>query len=169
MLTYRRLFEALNASGCDYVVVGGLAVILHGHARLTTDTDLVVDLAGGRVEALLDTLSALGFRPRAPVDLHAFADPVQRQRWIREKGMQVFSVYHASEPRWVIDLFAEPPIDFAELSARAQFKELEGVRIRIAAIEDLIAMKKLADREIDRSDIEHLNQIKDALGDWRAD
>lgn len=30
-------------------------------------------------------------------------------------------------------------------------------------------MKKLADREIDRSDIEHLNQIKDALGDWRAD
>jgi len=41
------VFEALNGARVRYVVVGGVAVVLHGHARLTTDLDLVVDLAAG--------------------------------------------------------------------------------------------------------------------------
>ncbi|MGH7318339.1 MAG: hypothetical protein ACRELA_01720 [Candidatus Rokuibacteriota bacterium] len=35
------VFKALNDSGVRYVVVGGLAVVLHGHARLTVDVDLI--------------------------------------------------------------------------------------------------------------------------------
>jgi predicted nucleotidyltransferase len=41
---FEPLFKALNDAGIRYVVVGGLAVVLHGHARLTADVDLVVDL-----------------------------------------------------------------------------------------------------------------------------
>lgn len=47
---YREVFAALNATGSRYVVVGGTAVVLQGHPRMTVDLDLdlVVDLADVR-------------------------------------------------------------------------------------------------------------------------
>lgn len=41
---FEPIFEALNATGVRYVVVGGVAVNLHGHQRLTKDLDLVIEL-----------------------------------------------------------------------------------------------------------------------------
>ena len=64
----------------------------------------------------------------------------------------------------MIDLFAESPIEFPGLLARAVDKQLEGVRIRVACIDDLVLMKRLAGRDIDLSDIEHLQQIQDMSG-----
>ncbi|MCC5867237.1 MAG: hypothetical protein JJU27_01885 [Gammaproteobacteria bacterium] len=168
MLSFRRIFETLDSTGCRYVVVGGLAVVLHGHTRLTTDTDLVLDLAAEQLPELLASLSRLGFQPRVPVAMEEFADADKRQAWIRDKGMQVFSVYHREEPRWVIDLFAASPIRFSDLFARAVEKKLEGVSIRVACIDDLVTMKRLAGREIDLSDIEYLQQIRDMSGEWRT-
>ena len=37
-----RIFAALEASGARYLVVGGVAVVLHGHLRFTADLDLVL-------------------------------------------------------------------------------------------------------------------------------
>jgi len=37
-----KLIDALDAAGAEYAVCGGLAVGLHGHARATTDIDLLV-------------------------------------------------------------------------------------------------------------------------------
>ncbi len=165
-LSYRILFSRLNDSGCSYVVVGGLAVILHGHVRLTTDTDIVVDLDGERLDNMLIVLRDLGFQPRVPVRLEEFSDPEKRKRWIKEKGMQVFSLFHPAEPRWVVDLFVDSPIDFAELHQRSVTKKIEGVSVEVASIDDLIAMKRLAGRDIDQSDIRELQQIKEIPGDY---
>lgn len=44
MSLYVPVFEALNDMQVRYVVVGGLATVLHGYARLTADIDLMVDL-----------------------------------------------------------------------------------------------------------------------------
>lgn len=84
MLSFRRIFETLDATACPYVVVGGLAVVLHGHTRLTTDTDLVLDLAAEQLPELLAALSRLGFQPRVPVAMEEFADADKRQAWIRD-------------------------------------------------------------------------------------
>ena len=40
----------------------------------------------------IETLKALGYRPRAPVQIDEFADPVKREQWICEKGLAVFSL-----------------------------------------------------------------------------
>ena len=61
------LFEALNRADVRYVVVGGVAAVLHGHARLTMDVDLVVDLAAPEAGKAIDVLTSLGFVPRVPV------------------------------------------------------------------------------------------------------
>ncbi len=39
---FEPIFDALNEGGVRYVVVGGFAVVLHGHVRLTVDLDLVL-------------------------------------------------------------------------------------------------------------------------------
>jgi hypothetical protein len=41
---FERVISALNDTGVDYVIVGGIAVVLHGVDRLTADLDLVMDL-----------------------------------------------------------------------------------------------------------------------------
>jgi hypothetical protein len=35
------IFQALELAGVRFLVVGGVAVVLHGHARFTADLDLV--------------------------------------------------------------------------------------------------------------------------------
>jgi hypothetical protein len=50
-----------------FVVVGGLAVILHGHLRATRDLDLVIDLEPSNCSRGLDALRGIGLRPRPDV------------------------------------------------------------------------------------------------------
>jgi hypothetical protein len=70
---YEPIFQALNAAGVRYVVIGGLATVLHGYARLTADVDLAVDLASEEATKVIQTLTAAGFRPQVPVDPKTFA------------------------------------------------------------------------------------------------
>jgi hypothetical protein len=88
---FEPLFEALNQAGVRYVVVGGLATVLHGFARLTADVDLSVDLDPAEALKAIDTLLGLGLQPRVPVEARRFADPEVRRAWIEEEGMQVFT------------------------------------------------------------------------------
>lgn len=159
MSLFEPLFEALNRAGVRYVVVGGFATVLHGHARLTADIDLVVDLVPDEARKAVETLTGLGFRPRAPVEPFAFADPAVRQQWVHEKGMRVFSLWNPANPMLEVDLFAEHPIDFEELWSRAEIIGLTRTLVRIASIRDLIRLKRLAGRPQDLADIEALEII----------
>lgn len=160
MAIFAPLFEALAAAEVRYVVVGGLAVVLHGHARLTADIDLVVDLAPDAAHRALDALTGIGMRPRLPVAAADFADPATRESWIREKGMRVFSLWDPRNPMRVVDLFVEHPIPFEDLWNRSEIVRLAGVDVRVASIPDLIALKRMAGRPVDRSDIEALEGIE---------
>lgn len=159
MAVFEPLFQALNDAGVRYVVVGGLAVVLHGHARLTVDVDLVVDLDKDRAARTMEVLTRLGLLPRVPVNPMDFANPSVRDLWIRDRGMQVFSMYDPSNPLLVVDLFVEHPVSFEELWSRSQQMELRGTTVRVASIPDLIHLKRLAGRPQDRSDIEALEAI----------
>src|SRR5205814_2241965 len=93
-----RIFEALAGAPVRYLVVGGVAVVLHGHPRFTADLDLVVGLEPDNVRAAMSALETLGYRPRAPVKMADFADPAIRRQWIADKGLQVFSLWSAQLP-----------------------------------------------------------------------
>jgi Nucleotidyltransferase of unknown function (DUF6036) len=154
------LFRALNGSGARYVVVGGMASVLHGHARLTADVDVIVEFEAAPLTRLLDALAAIGFRPRPPVNIRDFADPRLRAEWIRDNGMRVFSLWDPSNPMRELDLFAEYPLEFEQLWGRAVEVDVGGAAVRIAAIPDLIALKRLAGRPEDLRDIEALEEIE---------
>lgn len=164
MLPLESLFRDLNDRGGRYVLVGGLAVVLHGHLRATGDIDLVVDLDPDQVTRTLSALQGSGFQPHVPVPAGDFADPAKRAVWAREKGMMVFSLRPAGGVP-MVDLFIEPPLPFAQLWARAVTMNLRGVPVRVASIDDLILMKRQAGRPEDATDAEALTEIKRLRGE----
>jgi len=160
MSIFEDLFHSLNKEGVRYVVVGGLAVVLHGHPRLTADIDLVVDLEPAQASMAIRTLVAMGLRPRVPVEPDAFADPAQRRAWIEDRGMKVFNLYDSRDPLRSVDLFVEPPIPFEELWSRSELITLPMGDIRVASIDDLIRMKEIAGRPQDSEDIRALEALR---------
>ena len=159
MSLFGPIFAALNAAGARYVVVGGVAVVLHGFARITGDVDLIVDLHDGPAQKTIAALVGMGFCARAPVDAMLFADPVVRASWVRDKGLRVFSLWDPARPMCEVDLFVESPIEFEGLHERSAWIDIGDAQVRVAAIEDLIALKRLANRPQDQIDIAELEVI----------
>ena len=156
-----QLLTELSTSGVRYVVVGGVAVVLHGYLRATADLDLVIGMDQPNIEAALRAFDRLGFQPRAPVPLQSLADANERKRWIDEKNLQVFSLWHSNKPGFEIDIFVEPPLPFDDLYDHATRTKIGTTDVPIAAIDDLIAMKRAAGRPRDVEDIEALLHLKD--------
>lgn len=160
MSLYLPLFKALNDVGVQYIVVGGIATILHGYVRATSDVDLVIDLRVDEASKTISVLTAAGFKPKVPVQAMEFADAAKREQWIREKGMQVFSLYHPDNIGMTVDLFVQQPIPYQELLQRSVVMNLDSINVRVCSIDDLIVMKQLAGRAKDLADIEQLTKIK---------
>ena len=153
------LFVALNRANLRYVIVGGLATVLHGHTRLTDDVDLVIDLAPEAVLRAIETLRDLGLKPRALVELLDFAVAERRRQWIEEKGMRVFSLFDPAQPMRELDLFVENPLDFEVLWQDSVVKVLGECSVHVASVPHLIGMKRAAGRPQDLLDIEALEEI----------
>lgn len=154
------ILGALEAGNVRYVLVGGLATVLHGYPRLTVGIDLIVDhLAPEEAIKAITVLSGLGLVPRVPVPATDFADRDKREAWIRDKNMRVFTMLDPNNPMRQVDLFVESPIPFDALWQRAEILALRETNVRVAAIEDIIAMKRTAARPQDLVDIEALQAI----------
>jgi hypothetical protein len=159
MTQFDRVFSALQATGVRYVVVGGVAVNLHGYQRFTKDIDLVIELVPEKALRALEALRAIGYEPSMPVKLADFADPAIREGWIRDKGMAVFQMY-SEQSRMTVDIFAQYPLEFDELWTQSLPIDLPGARPHIASIEHLIRMKREIGRPQDLLDIDKLETLR---------
>lgn len=157
---YLDLFRALADHKVRFVLVGGLALNLHGVERATMDIDLAVALDPANLGSVLDAAEALGLVPVAPVPLRLAADPAMLERWRREKNMVAFGMRPQSGSGPVVDLLTELCVPFDELARNAITKLVAGVPIPVAAIDDLIAMKRAAGRPLDMADIAALESLK---------
>lgn len=155
------IVRSLNEAGVRYLIAGGLAVAAHGHLRFTADVDVMIGLDADNVARAIAALSRLDYRPRAPVALEAFADPVQRASWVRERNMTVFSLFSAAHPATEIDVFVEPPLDFQHAYANRVDMELApGLLAPFVGRADLLGMKRVAGRSQDLADIDALEALE---------
>ena len=70
------LFAALADAGVDYVLIGGLAGVLHGSPAMTNDADIVPSRTDENLGRLSEALRALGARLRSTADPEGVAfDP----------------------------------------------------------------------------------------------
>ncbi len=153
------VLAALNAAGVRYLVVGGVAVVLHGHLRTTADLDLVVQLTSDNALRAVRSLATLGYRPRAPVRAEQFADATTRESWLREKGLTVFGLWSDRYPGLAVDLFVAEPFDFDQAHSRAVTVALDTTTATVVSLLDLLALKKAAGRPVDLADIEALQTL----------
>ena len=155
----RQIFAALNDARVDYVVVGGLAVILHGYLRATADLDLAIGLAPDNASRGMRALAAIGLQPRLPVAMDDFADADKRADWLHNRNMLVFPLWDPDNPLRSVDVFIDEPVEFGALLTNSVAKDLDGLTVRVASITHLIEMKRRAGRPRDLDDIDKLQQI----------
>lgn len=153
------LLKNIEHSHIRYLVVGGIAVNLHGIERATKDLDLVVYLERKNLIRFLDLMTHLGFRPKVPVKAVEFADPKKRNEWIKNKNMIVFSFYHERDLMKVIDVFVYHPLPFGPMYKKRELIPLGDCKIPVISIPDLIKLKNKAGRLQDRSDIRALKEV----------
>lgn len=154
------LLQSLADEDVQYVLVGGLAVQLHGFMRATFDIDLVLAMNDGNLSRFIEVAKRFGLKPGIPVPIDALRDAEQIEQWHREKGMLVFSLREPQAAGSVVDVLVRPEISFDTLMANAVKGTLFGRRVPIASIDDLLAMKRAANRPKDQLDVVALEKIK---------
>jgi hypothetical protein len=128
---FEDVLERLEGEGVRYVVVGGLALILHGFDRPTSDLDIVVDRAPAEAARAMRTLTKAGFVPTIPLPLTY----VTVLRMSDRKGRE-------------IDVFARFQVPFAELWAGSELVRSSGTTVRVASVADLIRAMQLSGRPV---------------------
>lgn len=154
------LLQSLTDEPVSYVLVGGLAVQLHGYMRSTFDINLVLAMNDDNLARFINVAKRHGLTPGIPVPIDSLRDAEQIEQWHREKGMLAFSLRELQPGGAVVDVIVRPEVSFETLAANAVAGELFGRQVPIAAIDDLLVMKRAANRPKDRLDIEALEKIK---------
>lgn len=149
-LRLRVLLTRLTEGGVDFVVVGGVAVILQASPRFTKDLDICYAPGQENLDRLGVVLVKLGTKLReAEEDLPFVPDG----RTLRQT--QILTLI---TPDGGLDLLADPDGSpgYSALRRRATEIDVEGIVVRVASIDDLIAMKRAAGRPQDLVDLESL-------------
>ena len=154
------IFVALNAARVKYLVIGGLAVILHGVDRHTWDVDLAVELTTGNLKALEQALERIGFYRRVPTPIEGLADPKTRRIWTGQRNMKVYSFIERSGRSRVVDVMVNPPTPFDAVYRRRVIVRPFGVTIPLVPVDVLIRLKQQAARPQDFHDIANLKQLR---------
>lgn len=158
MSGFGRILDDLNRAGVRYVLIGGIALIRHGVVRATRDVDAVLASEPENLERMRALITEW---PATRPDGSAVPDD----------SVAPGRTIHLSTPHGELDLLAElpPPLSFAELSARAETRRVDGVEAPICSLADLVALKRIAGRERDLVDLHDLEAAHGELPDSRVD
>lgn len=138
------VYRSLNKYRVRYVMIGGMAAILHGSPRLTKDTDILIEPTVENCQRLIRALKAANFGTIGLTsakkilynEVNIFKDYVRLDVLTKVKGLK-----------------------FEEAWKHREIKRLEGVRVSIVSINDLIASKEAAARDIDLHDVKTLKKV----------
>lgn len=156
---YLRLFHALDDAGVRYLVVGGIAVNLHGINRLTADIDLMVAMDADNLARFVSVARNFEMKPVVPVALEDLADASKVSDWIENKHMRAFGLRPKTRSDPTVDILVQPPVRFEDAYARRVLADVAGLMVPTAAIEDIIRMKSGTGRQKDEADILALKRL----------
>ena len=144
------------------VVIGGLAVILHGGDHNTKDADFVVVRRRENARIVASVLAPYHPKPIDwPTDLPFIWD---------EEAIMRSTVLTLDTDLCRVDLLAEPDgaPAYPQLKASAIPVDMDGRTVFVASIDDLISMKRAAGRPKDMAHIAELETLKRLIADEDA-
>jgi len=159
MVFYEDILVAFHKQKVKYIIVGGVAINLHGFIRNTADMDILVEMSDENLRKIVSILKKKGYHVKQPVDPIGIADKRIRHDWIHNKNMKAFNFYKEDELKEV-DIIIESPVSYQEAKKNALELKIDDIKISVISIKDLIKMKAYAGRDQDQKDIEQLKRIK---------
>lgn len=140
------VLAALDKHGVDYVLIGGVAVVLHGMERLTRDVDIMVKMVPENVERLRKALHEV------------FDDGSIEEITLGE--LQKYPVIRYGTPNdFYIDVIARIGEVAAFENLDYEVLDYQGTKIKIATPETLYRLKKDTVRDRDKMDAAFLLEL----------
>jgi predicted nucleotidyltransferase len=138
---------ALNRGKAKYLVIGGVACILHGYARATDDLDILIERTESNATRVLKVLGTLGY---------GFA-----REWTAAELLKRPITVIGDDPR--VDIFTVAwKVKYEQAVSNGGTVDVDGVKIPLIGVDDLIETKRTG-RLQDAADIEVLQEIKRRL------
>jgi hypothetical protein len=132
------VFSSLQRHEVRYIVIGGIAAVLHGVPRATFDLDILIDAQPDNAKKLLDALLD------ARLGTAALTTPVE----LLSQEITIF------KDRVRIDVQTSTPgLKFEDAWDRRETMEYQNQTFYVASREDLIASKRAAGRPVDLEDV----------------
>ncbi len=139
----KALFACLEKHNVKYVVIGGVAAILHGVPRMTGDIDLLIESTPDNARRMLDTLKDLGY------DTSELVTP---------EGLLTVKLLMFENGIKIDVMMRIPGLDFATAWQHKEIHHIEEQSFYLVSKADLIASKLAAGRQKDRDDVAALTQ-----------
>jgi predicted nucleotidyltransferase len=145
-----QLFKSLNAHQVRYLLVGGMAGVIHGHVRATQDLDLWIQVGNENMTRLVVALQVSGV-----AGAQYLKDTPLLFGWtsviVGNQGLTL-DMGHA------LKAFSET--DFDACYERALEASFDGVPFRVIQLNDLIQEKQATGRLKDLADVEELQKLR---------
>lgn len=139
------VFRSFQQNDVRYLIIGGIASVLHGVPRATFDLDILIQATPANVRRLLRAMKEAGL---ATASLTAPQE-------ILANEITVF------EDRVRIDVqTATPGLEFREAWKRRETMNYQGQDFYVVCKDDLISSKRASGREVDLEDV-RLLQLPD--------
>jgi predicted nucleotidyltransferase len=152
-LDVERILRVLTSHGVDFVVIGGVAAVLHGSAIFTQDVDVCFASDETNLVALGKALLELDARLRGVDDDIPFVPDAGTLRRV-----QLLTLDTSAGPLDVhVQPAGSPP--YGRLRRNAERVDLGSFAVLIASVDDLIAMKRAVGRAKDMIAVEELEAI----------
>lgn len=150
-LDAEQILRTLANHDVDYVLVGGLAVQVHGHVRTTFDVDVLPRPERANLVHLADALNELDARVLNPGSEELAIDAAMLPR----ATLWQFETRHGA-----IDVIRDAPgaPAYGDLRERALEIDLGGLALAVAGRDDLISMKRASARPLDLDDLAALTE-----------
>jgi len=142
--THRDVFASFARHEVRYVLIGGAAVIIYGVPRMTFDVDVLIEATPENAAAVLAALREAGLGTAWDIE----PDELLAQEIVIFKDILAVDVHTRT-----------PGVSFDEAWERRRMEMVEGVPVSLAGIDDLIASKEAADRDVDREDVAILRRL----------
>jgi hypothetical protein len=149
-----RIAQVLRSHGVEFVVIGGEAATLHGSPLATFDTDLCYRRSPENLKRLADALRELHVGLRgAPPGLPFRIDAA---------SLGLGCNFTFTTDLGDLDLLGEvePLGGFEAVEGRAETMDLDGLPVRVIALDDLIRVKEHIKRPKDQAALYQLLAIR---------
>jgi hypothetical protein len=159
LLQPEELFDCLDRHGVQYVLIGGLAAVLHGSPLPTVDVDICPSRDRANLERLAAALDELDARIRTPDLPDGVAFPRDASFLA---GIELMNLVTRVGD---VDLAFVPAgtLGFADLAARAVSMTIRQVKVAVAALEDVIRSKEASNRPKDQRTLPVLRQLLEEI------